>query len=121
MHRDSQLHVRWALPIALAFVPAVLGQPKLPSSSTPPPPLPALSCDGNVTVSGLSAGAFFAVQFHVAYSSTVQVLQGGEPDPAACCALVLRPSAAPSCCALVLRPSAAPWCCALVLRPSAAP
>ncbi|MDR2924914.1 MAG: poly(3-hydroxybutyrate) depolymerase [Azoarcus sp.] len=44
-------------------------------------PLPALSAEaGNVTVSGLSSGAFMAVQFHVAHSSKVRgagVLAGG--------------------------------------------
>ncbi|MDR0563751.1 MAG: PHB depolymerase family esterase [Azoarcus sp.] len=44
-------------------------------------PLPALSADtANVTVSGLSSGAFMAVQFHVAHSKQVHgagVLAGG--------------------------------------------
>lgn len=44
-------------------------------------PLPALSAEpGNITVSGLSSGAFMAVQFHVAHSSTVRgagILAGG--------------------------------------------
>lgn len=45
------------------------------------PPLPRLGADvSQVTVSGLSSGAFMAVQFHVAYSSQVNgagILAGG--------------------------------------------
>src|SRR5262245_5979876 len=43
-------------------------------------PLPALGAEPAVTVSGISAGGFMAVQFHVAHSSTVKgaaVLAGG--------------------------------------------
>src|SRR4051812_33448271 len=35
-------------------------------------PLPALKAEKEVTVSGVSGGAYMAVQFHVAHSSTVK-------------------------------------------------
>jgi poly(3-hydroxybutyrate) depolymerase len=43
-------------------------------------PLPALGADGAITASGISSGAFMAVQLHVAHSRTVKgvgVLAGG--------------------------------------------
>jgi len=44
------------------------------------PPLPALETEGAVTVSGVSSGAYMAVQFHVAHSASVKgvaALAGG--------------------------------------------
>ena len=49
---------------------------------------------GNVTVSGISSGAFFAHQFHVAYSSLVTgagIVAGGVTRVAGCAAARLQP------------------------------
>ena len=58
------------------FIGAVVGAPPLPKLSIAPmvgtPPLPKLSIAPNgISVSGLSSGADFVVQFQVAFSSVV--------------------------------------------------
>jgi poly(3-hydroxybutyrate) depolymerase len=54
---------------ALVALPSVL--PAL-QSALAAPPLPALDAHPQVTVSGVSSGAYMAVQFHVAHSARVQ-------------------------------------------------
>jgi poly(3-hydroxybutyrate) depolymerase len=52
----------------------------LPAASPAAPPLPALRVQQEISVSGLSSGAYMAVQFHLAHSATVSgagVLAGG--------------------------------------------
>jgi poly(3-hydroxybutyrate) depolymerase len=52
----------------------------LPAASPAAPPLPALGVQQEISVSGLSSGAYMAVQFHLAHSMTVKgagVLAGG--------------------------------------------
>jgi hypothetical protein len=68
LRRQRWVHARWSA--VLLFVAASVG---LAHAALPPVvPLPALGADATQTsVSGLSSGAFMAVQLQVAYSKTV--------------------------------------------------
>lgn len=72
--------------LAVAFSLTALCSDRL--SAQTPPPLPALKLDqSETTVSGISSGAYMAVQLHVAYSSRfskgVAAIAGGPYDCAA--------------------------------------
>jgi poly(3-hydroxybutyrate) depolymerase len=71
--------------VALALALVLLGAASAAEGAAlEPAPLPALALAPPVTVSGLSSGAFFAHQFHIAFSSLVEgaaILAGG---PYAC-------------------------------------
>ncbi|MDR3323541.1 MAG: PHB depolymerase family esterase, partial [Zoogloeaceae bacterium] len=73
--------LRYALPCLLLALGGWQNSATAETHSPAPSSLPALKADAkNVTVSGLSSGAFMAVQFHVAHSSVVRgvgVLAGG--------------------------------------------
>lgn len=61
-----------------------------PALAAEQPPLPKLTLDKNITVSGLSSGGYMAAQFHLAYSSEVQGAAIVAAGPVYCAANSLQ-------------------------------
>jgi poly(3-hydroxybutyrate) depolymerase len=82
-HRLSKAVLSLSLALGIATHALALSGPPAepPPQPQKPPPLPALSANPKtLTVSGLSSGAFMAVQFHVAHSAEVKgagIMAGG--------------------------------------------
>jgi poly(3-hydroxybutyrate) depolymerase len=76
--RDPRALRRAACALLAAALPAL-------GAATEPPPLPGYNVDpGRITVSGISSGAFMAVQIAVAHSATVEGVGAVAGGPYAC-------------------------------------
>ena len=83
----AQRHSLYSLQVLLLVASFVTTGPVLAANSSP---LPKLTLDKNITLSGLSSGGYMAVQFHLAYSAEVQGAAIVAAGPVYCAANSLQ-------------------------------